>query len=44
VNAGRLGLLNGEVLWFANGWNNSSVYRITGWDDWERATGKVRIK
>jgi hypothetical protein len=45
LNGGSLATLpNGEVLWFANGWNNSSVYRITGWDGWERATGRMTIK
>ena len=44
LNGGSLATLpNGEVLWFCNGWNNSSVYRITGWDRLERAAGTVTV-
>jgi hypothetical protein len=44
LNGGALATLpNGEVLWFCNGWNNSSVYRITGWDRLERAAGTVTV-
>jgi len=44
LNGGSLHTLpNGEVLWFANGWNNSPVYRITGWDGWQRSTGTLTV-
>ena len=44
LNGGSLHALpNGDVLWFANGWNNSSVYRITRWDGWQRSTGKLTV-
>jgi len=33
----------GEVYWFANGWQCIPVYRITGWDGWERQEVKVRL-
>jgi len=32
---------NGDVLYFACGWNNMPVYRVTGWDEIKRQQGKV---
>jgi len=34
---------DGEVYWFANGWQCVPVYRITGWDGWERQTIPLRL-
>ena len=34
---------NGDVLWFAPGWNNTMVYRVTGWDGWTRQSGTVAV-
>lgn len=31
----------GEVLFFSHGVNDGRVYRITGWDGWERQAGTV---
>ena len=36
-------LPNGDVLWYAPGWNNTYVYRITGWDGWQRSSGAVAV-
>ncbi|HUW31100.1 MAG TPA: PA14 domain-containing protein [Planctomycetota bacterium] len=33
----------GDVLWFAPGWNNTMVYRVTGWDGWRRQKGSVTV-
>lgn len=33
----------GEVYWFANGWQCVPVYRITGWDDWERLSVSLHL-
>lgn len=35
---------NGEVLWGCNDSNNTMVYRISGWDGWERKSGKVTLQ
>jgi hypothetical protein len=35
---------NGEVIWFAPGRNSLPVYRIHGWDGWERTEGTVTIE
>jgi hypothetical protein len=32
---------NGDVLFFACGWNNMPVYRVTGWDQIKRQQGTV---
>ncbi|HUW32253.1 MAG TPA: PA14 domain-containing protein [Planctomycetota bacterium] len=32
---------NGDVLYFACGWNNMPVYRVTGWDEISRQQGTV---
>ena len=32
-----------EVIWFPMGRNESPVYRITGWDNWQRASGKIQL-
>ncbi len=37
-------LPDGDVLWFAPGWNNTMVYRVTGWDGWQRQTGRVEVR
>lgn len=34
---------DGEVLWNPSGRTGAPVYRIHGWDDWERQSGTVRI-
>ncbi len=34
---------NGDVLWFAPGWNNTMVYRVTGWNGWTRQHGQVSV-
>jgi len=41
---GRIVEHQGEVYWFANGWQCIPVYRITGWDGWERQELKVTVK
>lgn len=33
----------GEVLYFSNWENEQRVYRISGWDGWQRATGTVQL-
>jgi hypothetical protein len=40
---GKVVEYKGEVYWFANGWQCIPVYRITGWDGWERQELKVRL-
>jgi len=32
---------SGEVLYFAAGWNNSPVFRVTGWDEIQRQQGRI---
>ena len=34
---------NGDVLFFACGWNNMPVYRVTGWDQIKRQQGTVTV-
>ncbi len=34
---------NGDVLFFAAGWNNVPVYRVNGWERMERLQGSVRV-
>jgi hypothetical protein len=34
----------GEVLLFGHWLNEGRIYRITGWDGWERAAGKIALK
>lgn len=36
-------LPNGDVIWYAEGWNNNPIYRITGWDGWQRQQGKIAV-
>jgi len=36
-------LPDGDVLFFGNWENEMRVYRISGWNDWRRQSGKVRI-
>jgi len=33
-----------EVLLYAHWLNEGRLYRVTGWDHWERANGKIRLK
>jgi hypothetical protein len=33
----------GEVLFFGGGWNNTSVYRIRGWDQFERQSQTITV-
>jgi hypothetical protein len=35
--------LDGAVYWIANGWQCLPVYRVTGWDGWQRQEIPVRI-
>jgi hypothetical protein len=35
---------DGTVYWSPNGKNNSPIYRITGWENWERRSGRLRIE
>jgi hypothetical protein len=35
---------SGEVLLFAHWTNEGRIYRITGWDNWERASGALDLK
>lgn len=34
---------NGEVIFIGSGWNNCPAYRVTGWDEFERQKGTVRV-
>lgn len=34
---------DGTVLWFAQGRNNSPVYRIHGWEGWQRESGTITL-
>jgi hypothetical protein len=34
----------GEIMWACNDVQNTLVYRIHGWDGWERHTGKVKLE
>ncbi len=34
---------DGAVYWFVQGRNSVPVYRIHGWDDWTRQSGKITI-
>ena len=34
---------NGEVYWYAPGWNMNPVYRLTGWDNWQRQQGTITV-
>jgi hypothetical protein len=40
---GKVVEYKGEVYWFANGWQCLPVYRITGWDGWQRQEIKIRL-
>lgn len=35
--------VDGQILWNPAGRNSAPLYRITGWEDWERQTGEVKI-
>lgn len=35
---------DGTVLWFVQGRNSVPVYRIHGWDDWQRREGVVHLE
>jgi hypothetical protein len=35
---------DGEVYWYGTGWNCAPIYRVTGWEDWQRDRGTVTIK
>ena len=35
---------NGDVLWGGMSHNSTPIYRIRGWDNWERQSGKLTIK
>src|SRR5262249_32498233 len=39
-----LELPDGDVLWGGMSDNSTPIYRVTGWENWERQTGKVRIE
>jgi hypothetical protein len=34
----------GQVLWAANDVQNTMIYRISGWDGWERQSGKITLE
>jgi hypothetical protein len=34
---------NGDILWNPVGRNSSPVYRINGWDGWERQSGRIHL-
>lgn len=34
---------NGEILWNPVGRNSSPLYRINGWDGWERQSGRIHL-
>jgi len=34
---------NGSVYWIANGWQCLPVYRVTGWDGWQRQEIPIRV-
>jgi len=34
---------DGQVFWYAPGWNMTPVYRLTGWDNWRRQEGAVVV-
>lgn len=34
---------NGDILWNPVGRNSSPLYRINGWDGWERQSGRIRL-
>ena len=36
-------LANGDVLFYGAGWNNCPVYKVTGWDEFERQEGKLQV-
>ena len=36
-------LPDGDVLFFGNWENEMRVYRVSGWNDWQRQSGKIRI-
>ena len=37
-------LPDGDLLYFGAGWNRVPVYRISGWNDFQRQSGKVQLK
>lgn len=34
---------NGDILWNPVGRNSSPIYRINGWDGWERQSGRIHL-
>jgi hypothetical protein len=38
-----LTLPDGEVLWMPMGENATAVYRMSGWKDWERLQGQIKL-
>jgi hypothetical protein len=38
-----LTLPDGDVLWMPMGENASALYRVSGWKDWERQQGTIRL-
>lgn len=37
-------LANGDVYFIGSGFNNCPVYRITGWDEFQRQSGTITVK
>jgi hypothetical protein len=37
-------LPDGDALFFSVGWNNAPVYRISGWNQFSRQSGKIELK
>ena len=37
-------LPNGDLLYFGAGWNRVPVFRVSGWDDFQRQSGMVKLK
>jgi hypothetical protein len=34
---------NGDLLYFGAGWNDVPVYRVSGWGDFQRQSGRLRL-
>ncbi len=39
-----LKLGNGDVVFIGSGWNNCPVYKVTGWEDFQRQGGKIVVE
>ncbi len=37
-------LPDGDILYFGAGWNHVPVYRVSGWKDFKRQAGRLRVK